>query len=257
MENTPFFSVVIAAYNSERYIVETLESVNNQTLNDFEVIIIDDASTDSTYDVIQKYIEDKELFFLYRNSQNIGVADSRNRGFKYAKGKYIALLDADDLWSSQKLEKQYRLLLKTNADITYSSYELINEDSKLLNKIYKTKERASYKSLLKENYIGCSSAVFKSNVVDNIMMDSGYAHEDFAFWLECLRNGCVAIGLTEPLMQYRILRGSRSFNKFKALRGRARILHERESLSSLKVLYFILLYSLNGVRKYWSVIDAN
>lgn len=257
MENLKMFSIIIPAYNAEKYIVETLESVSKQKFDDYEVIIIDDASKDRTVELINDYICDKKNFRLYKNSENMGVANSRNKGFKLAKGRYIALLDADDIWLPEKLGKQYDVLMETEADIVYTSYELIDERSESLNKVYATKESATYKSMLKENYIGCSTVVFRRQITNEILMDSGYSHEDFAFWLECLRNGCVAIGLTEPLMQYRILRGSRSFNKFKALRGRARILYKREHLSSLKVLYFILLYSLNGVRKYWRVIDGN
>lgn len=251
MKTKIFFSIVIAAYNAEKYILDTLVSVNNQTFDNYEVIIIDDASTDLTVCLVEEYIKNNVKFSLYCNEKNLGVARSRNIGFDKAKGEYIALLDADDLWLPRKLEKQHQLVQTMDVDITYTSYEMIDELSNSLNRVYVTKDKLSYSDLLKENYIGCSSAVFKKCITKKISMDPNYAHEDFAFWLECLRKGYTGVGLLEPLVKYRILDGSRSHNKRKAFVERFRILHHREKISIFYSVYVLLFYSINGFKKYW------
>lgn len=251
MNSEPYFSIIIAVYNAEQYIIETLESVYNQTYPDYEVIIINDASTDETFNLIVDYIKDKHKFKCYKNLKNIGVAESRNLGFERATGKFIALLDGDDIWKSNKLKKQYELLKATGVDITYTSYELIDSNSNRLDKIYYTRIKLSYDSLLKENYIGCSSAVIRTCIAKKILMDSNYAHEDYAFWLECLRKKYRGQGLLEPLMKYRILNNSRSHNKLHAAINRWRVIRIREKLSFLKSVYVMICYILNGIEKYW------
>jgi teichuronic acid biosynthesis glycosyltransferase TuaG len=214
------------------------------------VIIIDDCSKDNTVKVIEEYCANKENVKLYRNKSNVGVAETRNIGFKMAGGNYIALIDADDLWKPNKLELQINMIQKCDVDIVYTSYELIDDKSNLMGYLYEVVPVVSYKDILKENCIGCSSVMFKREISDRIAMDKRYAHEDFAFWLECLRKGYKAAGINEPLMQYRVMRGTRSFNKIRALRNRFKILKEREKLPYLRSLYYIMRYSINGLKKY-------
>lgn len=244
------FSIVIPVYNGEKYILETLKSVYDQTYENYEVIIIDDASNDMTSELIKESIKDRPNCYLFVNTTNKGVANSRNIGFGMCKGDYIALLDADDLWDSKKLEKQYEVIRNTRADLVYTSYKFIDEESKLIKDVYRTKEVASYNSLLKENYIGCSSVVFKREISDTVKMNSKYAHEDFVFWLECLKKGYEFKGISEALMLYRISSSGRSFNKKEAMLNRFRVLRYKEELTMFEILYFMLWYIINSLKKY-------
>ena len=138
-------SVITPSYNSERFISQTIESVLNQTYQKWEMIIIDDVSPDNANAIIEEYIKEDTRIRLIKLEKNSGPAVARNRAIEEAKGRYIAFLDADDLWLPEKLEKQMAFMTKYNLDLTYSSYKLIDEDNNDLG-IFKTKENISYES---------------------------------------------------------------------------------------------------------------
>ncbi len=245
-------SIVMPLYNCEKYIVETLQSVKNQTHQNYQVILIDDCSLDATNKIVTDFIAGDERFKLYKNEQNCGVARSRNRGFDLATGEYIALLDADDIWLDTKLERQLQQMLSVGADVSYTSYRFISDSSDLIDKIYHTKKgRAEYRDLLKENFIGCSTSMFRRTLADNYKMDPAAYHEDYYFWLTLIKTGCLFSGIDEVLVHYRLADGGRSKDKFRALYKRYEILHKLEGLSVIKTLYFLLIYGVNGLKKHW------
>lgn len=245
----PFFSIIIPVYNCEKTIRQTLCSVLNQSFTDYEVIVIDDCSTDKTLKIIEPFNEKFKDFITITNNENLGVAKSRNRAFSCANGKYAALLDGDDLWTPDKLEKQFNVIENTGCDICCTSYEFINENSYEIKKPYYIPKFIDYKMLLKENYIGCSSAVVKRSLLVNNSMKSEYQHEDYALWLKLARGGASIIGINEPLMKYRIQSNSRSFDKRKAAKGRMMIYIKQENLGYIKSIYYLICYTKNGIKK--------
>lgn len=245
----PFFSIIIPLYNCERTIALTLESIMNQTCEDYEVIIINDCSDDNTMNIVNKYITRFSYITIIQNESNIGVATSRNKGFSIAKGKYVALLDGDDIWHSDKLEKQKQIIEKTNCDICCTSYSFIDENSNTIKKPYIVPKLIDYKMMLKQNYIGCSAAVIKADLLLYSSMDENYQHEDYALWLKLLREGATIECISEPLMKYRILKSSRSFSKTKAAKGRMIIYLKQEGLGLIKSVYYFLCYAFNGIKK--------
>jgi len=245
----PFFSIIIPVYNCEKTIKQTLDSVLNQTFDDYELIIIDDCSKDESLNVINEYSNKFKDIKIIINNQNLGVANSRNIGFRIAKGDFVALLDSDDLWKQDKLAKQKLILENTGCDICCTSYNFIDADSKNIKKTYKVPSHINYNMLLKENYIGCSSVVIKRSILINNYMKSNFSHEDYALWLELARKGHEIIGIDEPLMNYRILNSSRSYNKIKSAKGRMTIYMNQEKFSVVKSLYYLLHYAFNGVMK--------
>ena len=248
-ENNYFFSVIVTAFNCEKYILETLKSIEKQTFQDYETIIIDDYSQDNTRSIINGFLE-KENWSLYSNRKNMGVVFSRNKAFELAKGKYIAIIDGDDVWEKDKLEKQYEILKNNDIGLCYTSYSFIDEDSKHKKYIYKTKETATFNSLLKENYIGASTAVFKTEFVKKFKMDPSVVHEDYYYWLTLLKNGVKAQGIVEPLVKYRIHIQGRSYNKLEAAKNRFRIYRQHEKFSLIKSIVYFDSYVFHAIIKY-------
>ncbi len=246
-----FFSIIIPCYNSEKTIAETLNSVINQEYKDFEVIIIDDCSDDNTINIINTYKSKLASLTIIANEKNIGVAKSRNKGFALAKGKYIALLDSDDLWSINKLLLQKKCIETTNCDICCTSYNFIDVNSIPTNKNYLIKNNISYNSLLKENCIGCSTVVINSKLLNDSSMNSDYAHEDYSLWLKLAKSGATFFAIETVLMHYRVSENSRSHNKITAAINRFKIYRFQEKLNIFKCIKYFLFYSFSGIKKYF------
>jgi len=245
----PFFSVIIPVYNCENTISLTIESVLNQSVNDYEIIVIDDHSTDNTLQLVNGYKNRFNNISIIENLENVGVAEARNKGIRLALGKYIAFLDGDDLWMPHKLERQKCLINETNCDICCTSYSFIDENSIDIKSPYIIPSHIDYNMMLKQNYIGCSTASVRRDLLIDNLMDKDYQHEDYALWLKLIRNNAKVVGTQEPLMKYRIHRKSRSFNKKNAAKGRMMIYLKQEKLGHLKSLYYFFCYAVNGIKK--------
>lgn len=246
----PLCSVIVPAYNCVPFIRDSLLSVLTQSYSNLEVLVVDDCSTDKTSAIISEMADCDNRIRHVKNSENVGVAATRNRGFSLARGKYIALLDADDVWLPYKLELQLSLMTQSGCDICYTSYSLMDKQGVAIKKPYIVPENVSFSQLIKENVIGCSTAVFKAELTERFSMRSEYAHEDYVFWLELLRQGCTARGLAEPLVRYRILRGSRSENKLKAAKNRWYIYRSFLNLGRFEAAGSFINYSLMGIKKH-------
>lgn len=245
----PLISVVMPSYNAEKYISEAIQSVLAQTYENLELLVIDDGSTDSTADIVRRFSKIDSRVTLYMNSKNIGVALTRNRGMDLAKGSWIALLDSDDVWHKDKLEKQVALAEKTGADIIYCSYFLTDENGKRISEFI-VPSVTSYEEMLKCSVIGCSTAMFCSTSAGRYRFTNESFHEDYVFWLNLLRNGFEAVGCEEPLLDYRVVENSRSYNKIKSAKNRWIVYREVEKLSLKKAVCAFVSYTYNGIRKY-------
>ena len=245
----PFFSIIVPMYNCEKTLAYTLESILKQNFNDYEVIIINDCSTDDSLNILNKYVHRFDYIKIINNEKNLGVAKTRNKGFELAKGKYIALLDSDDVWDSNKLAVQKKCIDDTHCDICCTSYDFINSNGDYIKKPYIIPSKIDYHKLLKENLIGCSSVVVRRDILGADSMKEKYYHEDYALWLDLTRNGTSVIGITEVLMHYRISENSRSYNKVIASSNRFKIYIEQENLGLFKALFYFFCYIINGLRK--------
>ena len=238
------------AYNSEKYIAQAIESVLNQNYTNWELIIINDCSTDNTEQIIKSYQKKDRRIKMINLTQNRGVANARNIGIRNAEGKYIAFLDADDIWQKEKLYKQIQLLESTNADITYTAYMMIDDTGKKI-KERRIKEILYLKDLLKENSIIFSSVVCKKESIENKHFISEWYHEDYVFLLDFAKEGKNFKGINESLMQYRVHQRGRSFNKQTAAKYRWKIYREYLNINFLQSLYYFVVYAWNGIRKYF------
>ncbi|HLR41723.1 MAG TPA: glycosyltransferase family 2 protein [Pseudogracilibacillus sp.] len=247
MNNKPLVSIVTPTYNSEVFIEETIQSILNQSYMNWELLIVDDCSTDNTVDIIKRYTDERiKLHILEENS---GAAVARNHAIKKATGKYLAFLDSDDLWTKEKLEQQVRFMQKNDLPFSFTGYELMNEEGNLLNKYVPVPYVMTYKSLLKNTIIGCLTVMLDREKIGEQYMPNIRAGQDTAFWLQLLKKGFTAYGINEPLAHYRIGSHSISSNKWKALQRTWRIYREIEELSILKSSWYFTQYSLNALKK--------
>lgn len=246
----PFFSIIIPIYNCEQTLGDTLESILKQSFDDYEVIIINDCSTDGSLDVLTKYIDKfKNNIRIINNEINLGVAKTRNKGFELAKGKYIALLDSDDTWDSNKLAIQKKCIDDTHCDICCTSYDFINSKGDSIKKPYIIPNKIDYCTLLKENLIGCSTVVVRRDLLNAESMNYKYYHEDYALWLDLIRSGAYVVSIPDILMHYRILEDSRSYNKMQSASNRFKIYIEQERLGIFKAVFYFFCYAINGFKK--------
>ncbi len=249
----PLVSVIIPAYNAEKYLSETVSSVLKQTEKDLEILIIDDCSKDNTKTLAYELAKDDSRITVVENETNMGVAKTRNKGFSIARGKYVALLDSDDVWLEDKLERQIKSAKEKKADLVYCSYSMIDEKGEKVCEDFIVPEVVTYESMLLQNFIGCSTVLLTKETVDKFPFPTDMYHEDFALWLDILKSGKKAVGNVEVLSKYRLLRNSRSAGKLKCAKHRFMIYRKHLHIPLLKSLWLMCNYAFSGFRKYKKV----
>jgi len=215
-------SIIVPVYNASAYIEQTIKMVFEQTYDDFELILIDDNSTDDSLYVINKTITMNNLsskVVVIENEKNLGAASSRNAGIERALGRYIAFLDADDVWICDKLESQVEFMEKENAAFSYTSYEFGDENANPTGKVVRALSELDFKMALTRTIIFTSTVMFDLAKIkkEDIYMPI-IESEDTATWWSILKKGYVARGFDKVMTIYRRPRKSLSSNKFKAIK---------------------------------------
>ncbi len=240
-------SIIMPLYNGADFLESTVHSVQAQTVSDWELIIIEDCSTDESRSLAERLAAEDPRIRLLKNPRNMGTAASRMKGIRESRGQWLAFLDCDDLWLPDKLEKQLPLL--ETADVVYSSYQMIDENDRTI-RVYRTRNTVNFELMLEENYIGCSSVILRRELFDYIGFRKDFYHEDYVLWLELIQQGAIFCGIDEVLMQYRLRRNARSSGKLKCAVERWRIYRQFLELPLWKSLICFLRYGWNGLRKY-------
>ena len=233
-------SVITPCFNSEKFIRATIESVQNQSYSNWEMLIVDDCSTDNSIAIIEEIITKDDRIKLFILPVNSGAAVSRNKAISMANGSYIAFLDSDDLWLHDKLEKQLDFMRANKFYFTYTSYNKINENNISLNESVVCKNKLSYKQMLYSNKIGCLTVIYDVQFFGKIYMPLIRKRQDYALWLVLLKKEKYAYGLNLELSSYRLRDYSISSNKFEMLKWNWKMFREIEKLSFIKSLYFVL-----------------
>jgi glycosyltransferase involved in cell wall biosynthesis len=243
-------SIITPSYNSAKFIVSTIESVVNQTYQNWEMIIVDDDSKDGSTDIIKNYTEKDKRIRLIKLNKNVGVANARNQAILECKGDYIAFLDSDDLWLSEKLEKQLNFMLENQYTFTYLSFEKINSVGKVIGKV-KAPAKISYHDLLKTCYPGCLTVMIDVKILKGMLIPLGTKREDYAFWLKIIKETQYAFGLDQVLAQYRLHPDQNSRIKLHMAKETWNLYRDIERLSFFKTMYYFSNYAIRGVlRKY-------
>ena len=225
-------SIITPMYNSEKFIDATIQSVQSQTYQDWEMIIVDDASTDRSIEIVKKIMSNEPRLQLKQLADNLGPAHTRNNGIKLAKGRFLAFLDSDDLWHKDKLEKQIKFMQKNEYAFTFTGYEKIDEKGKKIGNILPFKGQVTYHDLLKSNHIGCLTAMIDLKILGYKMyMPDIKKRQDQGLWLEILKEIDKAYCLYEILGQYRIREGSISVNKIDNLKYQWKLYRNIEKLN--------------------------
>ena len=248
-DGQPLVSVIMPCYNAEAYLDEAITSVAAQTVADWELMILDDGSTDGSREIAARWAASDPRIRLLENPENLGAARTRNRGLDLASGTWIALLDSDDIWRPEKLQLQLSLAERSGAELIYSSYSLFRED-RPGRSAYLVPPKVDYKGLLKENVIGCSTVLLRRDALGDKRFPLDVYHEDYALWLELLRSGVRAAGCTEILADWRISPDSRSHDKRDAAKNRWIIYRRAEKLPLPKALRCFASYAVRGVSKH-------
>lgn len=241
-------SIITPMYNAKAFIAETMESVLAQTYPYWEMIIVDDVSTDSCAEIVKAYAMKDSRIKYYKHQKNSGVAVARNTAIQKASGRYIAFLDSDDLWKANKLEKQLQFMKEKQVTFCYSDCEIINETGESTGKIRHVPEMQDYKKLLKGNAIPCLTVLIDRSRVSKIEMPL-IPHEDYAAWLSILKTGIVAYGQNEVLAKYRVNSTSLSGNKVQAAIWTWNIYRKQEKLGIIKSIYCFICYMLAAIKK--------
>lgn len=245
-------SIIIPMYNAEHFIAQTIESVQAQTYVDWEMILIDDCSTDDSDKIVKKYAERDKRIKYSKNLQNLGVAQTRNCAIRQAEGRYLAFLDSDDLWSVDKLEKQVTFMKEKQVAFCYSACKVIDEYGKIAGKVRNVPLKVTYRNLLKGNIIPCLTVVLDQKLIKeqgiNIHMPQ-IPHEDYALWLSILNQGIIAYGVPEVLASYRVRSTSISGNKLKAMKWTWKIYRNYLGLGRLRSGYYFFHYIIGALVK--------
>jgi teichuronic acid biosynthesis glycosyltransferase TuaG len=243
-------SIITPLYNSEEFIKDTIDSVLSQTYTNWEMIIVDDCSTDNSVEITSRIIDTNPKIRLIKLKKNVGSALSRNSALQVAKGRYIAFLDSDDLWFPDKLEKQLLFMSERKIPISFTSYELIDENG--INKMHTihSVDKLNQIDYLKNTIIGFSTSMIDTKIVGNdFRMKDIRTRQDTSLWITLLGKGFFAYGINEVLVKYRTHSRSISANKIKAAKQVWNLYFNIHKIGLIKSIYCFSFYAFNAVKK--------
>lgn len=243
-------SIVVPVYNSEKFILDTINTVEKQSYKNWELIFVDDCSKDNSTKIIKERIKNNNKIKLIELKKNSGAATARNVGIDESKGSYIAFLDSDDLWKKEKLENQLAFIKENGCAFSFTGYEFADEYGLGNGKVVKVPFKMNYKKALKNTTIFTSTVMFDLEKIskDQIKFEN-IKSEDTATWWKVLKSGYVAYGLNENLTYYRRTSGTLSSNKFEAIKRIWNLYRKQEKLNIFVSFYNFCFYAFNAVRR--------
>jgi teichuronic acid biosynthesis glycosyltransferase TuaG len=224
-----------------------MESVLSQTYSNWEMIIVDDCSTDNTVDLVKEYTHRDNRIKLIQLEENSGSAIARNVAMENAKGQFLAFLDSDDLWFPEKLEKQLQFMQEKDIAFSFTKYVRMEEDGTIKDSVSRAPESVDYNDLLKHCVIGCLTVMINRDKVGNLKMVNIRTRQDYAYWLAITKMGFRAYGLPEVLAKYRNVGNSISSNKIKAAKRQWYVYRKVENQSLLKSIWYFMHYASKGI----------
>ena len=235
-------SIITPTYNCAKFIARTIDSVQKQTYQNWEMIIVDDRSQDNTKEIVEGYIKDDPRIQYYLLDVNSGAAVARTEAMKLAKGSYMAFLDSDDIWTADKLERQIRWMDDNGYAFSCTAYEQIDEDDNPMNRTIKTIKQTNYNRLLLDCPVGNSTVVYNVEKMGKFEVPNIRKRNDDALWLQMLKKEKYIWGMPDVLMKYRIRQNSISSNKFKVIKYHWILYRQIEHLSIIRSAFHIGLW---------------
>jgi len=242
-------SIIMPSFNSSPFIGFSINSLINQTYKNWELIVVDDNSSDETFKIISNFSKSDPRITGIRLDHNVGPAEARNIALRKSTGRFIAFLDSDDLWVNVKLEHQLKFMLENNFAFSFSSYEQIYENGRPMGTTIVAPNAITYNEYLKNTIIGCLTVIIDKKYSGYFEMPNIKSSHDMALWLNLLKKLEKAYGIQEVLVYYRVVSTSNTSKKLAAAKDVWRVYRDIESLSIFKSLYNFVFYAGNAIIK--------
>ena len=244
----PTVTVITALYNSADFIGDTIESVQAQTFSDWEMLLVDDCSSDRSAEIVAAYAAADSRVRPIQLAENSGPAVARNRAIEEARGRYIAFLDSDDRWRPEKLQRQLAFMQEHDYPFTHTWYEKCAESGERLGLVMHPPAVLNYHELLKSNRIGCLTVIYDSAALGKVYMPLIRKRQDYGLWLKIMRSGVSARCLPENLALYRVRSGSVSQNKLDLVKYNWTLYRKIEHLSFFHSVWYLLYVIIRKLR---------
>ncbi len=244
---TDLVSIIVPVHNAEKFISDTISCIKSQTYDNWELILVDDGSTDSSARVILPFLTDERISLLTIKKAG-GAAGARNKGLAASKGRFITFLDADDIWFEEKLEKQLKFMEKKDCAFSFTSYEFATSDGIGVDKIVRVPGEITYRQAVKNTTIFTSTVMFDTEKMDKALIEMpNVPSEDSATWWQILKTGIIGYGLDDALTLYRRSEGTLSSNKLTAIKRIWNLYRNVEHFSLPYSCYCFCFYAINAV----------
>lgn len=248
----PLISIITPVYNSEIFLKDTFRSVKNQTYYNWEWLLIDDCSTDKSWDILLSFANDDNRIKVFKNTTNMKAGKSRNFLIKKARGKFITFIDSDDIWSLDRLKIHSEFMLTNNISFSHSSYAFIDKKGNSIKKPFIVSDKPiTYYDLLKKPEISCLTAMYDQKTLGKRYMSSHSKKQDYALWLSILREGIKSHPFKEITAYYRQHEKSNTSNKFSLILYHIKFLKETQNFNYFNAVYYTVYWGLNGLKKYF------
>ncbi len=241
-----FTTIVLPYFKKDLFIEQTIQSILNQSHQDFEIIIVDDELSAQSYKIMRELKKKDQRINIIVNDKNIGAGLSRNKAIKFAKGSYIAFCDCDDLWDKFKLEKQLEFMNDKNIDFSFTAYNIVDEKGKIIGSRIANLDM-SFKKLVNSCDIGLSTVMIKKDLFDKlkIFFPEIKTKEDYILWLNLSKNGVKMFGINEKLTSWRKSKNSLSSSSVQKILDGYKVYRHHLKYGILKSLMCLLILSLN------------
>lgn len=247
----PEVTVITANYNCEKFITDTINSVLQQTFQNWEMIIVDDRSTDKSVAIIESFCSQEPRITLIKLQENTGPAGARNMAISRARGRFMAFLDSDDQWTPDKLDIQIRFMKENNIALSFTEYKKVDEAGNVISGVIERPNKVSYNDMLSSNYIPCLTAIYDTSTLGKVYMPDIRKRQDYGLWLAILKRIPFAYSIDKSLAYYRVRKSdSVSSNKLKSALYHWRILRDLEKVNPIKGLYHFAQYAFIGYMKF-------
>ncbi len=248
----PLVSIITPVYNSKNFLKDTIESVLKQTYFNWEHLLVDDYSTDGSWEVLDSFAGLDNRIRVFKLESNCGPGKARNHAIERAAGKYIAFLDSDDIWLPNRLEDHIFFMIKGDYVFSHSSYGFLNEDGTLKSKIYNVRDReVDYKYLLKHTDISCLTAIYDQERIGKFYMPDLRRKQDYGLWLSILKKGYKSMPYPKVLAYYRQRKGSVTNRKSRLIFQHYQFLRNHERLNFFQSIKYTISWGLGGIAKYF------